>query len=416
MSANALGPSSRGRHTELGGRRKGHMACRAVDVLAGRNLAVVAVGAWVEGGQHFLDHPCILASLTEEIQAIKRKENEENLERFQDEVRRRVTHQAQVNKMRQQLMMKPDSWIPLQPNQAESGGERLMSSGASQHTASPESREGMKQVRLRLAACQMIQLEGMKANLPGGEWNFCPTRHNVGAHMARTDPEVEEEDDGHLSSHHKYPLVQQKFSSPVLQESDKSQPEPGLQPNVSIPRILWPLSDPEEAKKQHQSQFLMHRRRHMNIEREQVKENRKHRKHLQRSARIKAEKEQLRLREERRLERVHHLTEARQRLEERDMLILEKLKLEEEEEKVAELQLKKNEHEGKEATRFVEALRAQVKERLSQEKLELPPLCYCASSFWDSHPDTCANNCVFHNNPKEYAKALHSTMMSLDLQ
>lgn len=50
--------------------------------------------------------------------------------------------------------------------------------------------------------------------------------------------------------------------------------------------------------------------------------------------------------------------------------------------------------------RFIEALRAQMKERLSQEKLELPPLCWCADSFWDSHPDTCANNCVFHNNPK----------------
>lgn len=50
--------------------------------------------------------------------------------------------------------------------------------------------------------------------------------------------------------------------------------------------------------------------------------------------------------------------------------------------------------------RYIEALRAQMKERLSQEKLEPPPLCCCASSFWDSHPDTCANNCVFHNNPK----------------
>lgn len=50
--------------------------------------------------------------------------------------------------------------------------------------------------------------------------------------------------------------------------------------------------------------------------------------------------------------------------------------------------------------RYVDALRAQAKERLSQEKVELPPLCCCASSFWDSHPDTCANNCVFYNNPK----------------
>lgn len=50
--------------------------------------------------------------------------------------------------------------------------------------------------------------------------------------------------------------------------------------------------------------------------------------------------------------------------------------------------------------RFVEALKAQLKERVSQVKMELPPLCLCAPSFWDAHPETCANNCVFHNNPK----------------
>lgn len=50
--------------------------------------------------------------------------------------------------------------------------------------------------------------------------------------------------------------------------------------------------------------------------------------------------------------------------------------------------------------RYIEALRAQMKARLSQDKLELPPLCFCASSFLDSHPETCANNCIFHNNPE----------------
>lgn len=90
--------------------------------------------------------------------------------------------------------------------------------------------------------------------------------------------------------------------------------------------------------------------------------------------------------------------------------------------------------------RFLEALKARLKERLSQVQVELPPLCFCAASFWDTHPDTCANNCVFRNNPKgkngafrhckritrwltagfisstAYAKALHSTMLSFALQ
>lgn len=90
--------------------------------------------------------------------------------------------------------------------------------------------------------------------------------------------------------------------------------------------------------------------------------------------------------------------------------------------------------------RFLEALKARLKERLSQVQVELPPLCFCAASFWDTHPETCANNCVFRNNPKgkdgtfthckrttrrltagfisstAYAKALHSTMLSFALQ
>lgn len=48
--------------------------------------------------------------------------------------------------------------------------------------------------------------------------------------------------------------------------------------------------------------------------------------------------------------------------------------------------------------RLMEVLRAQLKERLSKVEQEPPPLCFCAATFWDSHPDTCANNCIFHNN------------------
>uniref|UniRef100_UPI0037E90BDB coiled-coil domain-containing protein 15 n=1 Tax=Semicossyphus pulcher TaxID=241346 RepID=UPI0037E90BDB len=226
------------------------------------------------------------------------------------------------------------------------------------------------------------------------------------------EEEEEEGDDHPFSGQHRCPLVQQKASGHVLCDPDRSQPDPVFQPNV---RVLWPLSDQEELKRQRQSQFLMHRRLYMNIEREQVKENKQHRKHLQRTARIKDEKEQIRLEEERRLERDRQLAEVRQRFEERELLVLERLRLEEEE-RTVELQRRRREEKGKTEARFIEALRAQMKERLSQEKLDLPPLCCCASSFWDSHPDTCANNCVFHNNPKEYAKALHSTMMSLDLR
>ncbi|XP_041808405.1 coiled-coil domain-containing protein 15 [Chelmon rostratus] len=404
-----------------------HPAFRASKVLAERNHAVVAVGAWVEGGQDFLEHPSALALLTEEIQAERRRENEESLRRFQDEVCHRVARQAQVSKKRQQPMVKPDRRLPGQQHRVwshhVSAGEKPMSAGQQRvmERGFQESSEDTRRVRLRLAACRMIPDEEAASELPGGRWNVSPSRRQtVESHVLRAEQEEEEEEEEEEEDHlprsqHECPLVQQKVSGPVSWDSDQSQPDPGFQSSGRVPRVLWPLTGPEELKRQRQSQFLKHRRLYMNIERERVKENKQHRKHLKRTASIKAEKEQIRLEEERKLEKVRLLAEARQKLEERELLILERLKLDEEE-RAAELQRRKKEEKGKVAARFIEALRAQMKERLSQEKLEPPPLCCCASSFWDSHPDTCANNCVFHNNPKAYARALHATLLSLESQ
>ncbi|XP_024122573.1 coiled-coil domain-containing protein 15 [Oryzias melastigma] len=371
-------------------------------VLAQRNPPVVAVGAWVEGGQDFPEHPSALALLTEELQAEKRRINEESLRRFQDEVRRRLAKRAQVCKKGQQFHpnaeVTPERSAHYHQIRAQHGStseEQRLSEGPNEAT---------RKVRLRLAACRLIQEEETASKLPGGRWKISPGRHEVESPMRRTEEDV--------LSQHECPLVQQKISGHGRSDQAKSNPDPGFKPAVS--QVLWPLTEQQELKKQQQFQFLMHRRLAMSTEREQVKENRQHRKHLQRTARIKAEKEQIRLEEERRLEEAQQLAEARHELEERELLILERLKLEEE--RAALLQSRKQEEKKREGGRFVEALRAQMKERLSQLKLEPPPLCCCASSFWDSHPDTCANNCVFHNNPKAYARALHSTMMSLEFR
>nr|XP_020454079.1 coiled-coil domain-containing protein 15 isoform X2 [Monopterus albus] len=439
MSASRVITSTHGKKKASFGRSREQRPSRANNVLAERNQTVVAVGAWVEDGQDFLEHPSALASLTEELQAARRRENEEGLRRFQDEVRHRVAQRAQVCNKRPQVetepVVKPDRSITQKQYgvwaQPVAASERLMSAGGAiqkrlMDGRSQESSEGMRQVRLRLAACRMILHEGMMTDLPGGRWNICQTRHEAESLSTEQEEgeEVEvvqgEEDDDEgdehvLTSQHECPLVQQKVSGHTLWGIDRPQPDPGIKSNLRVAQVLWPLPNQEELKRQRQSQFLMHRRQFMNTERKQVKENNQHRKHLKRTARIKAEKEQIRCQEERKLERVRMLTEARQKLEERELLILERLKLEEEE-RVMELQRRREEKGKVAASRFTEALKARMKERLSQEKLDLPPLCCCASSFWDSHPDTCANNCVFHNNPKAYAQALHSALLSLDLE
>uniref|UniRef100_U3JRY2 Coiled-coil domain containing 15 n=2 Tax=Ficedula albicollis TaxID=59894 RepID=U3JRY2_FICAL len=74
-------------------------------------------------------------------------------------------------------------------------------------------------------------------------------------------------------------------------------------------------------------------------------------------------------------------------------------------EALAQLQLEERrvrdrQQRDKEHIRYVEALRAQMREKVKFCNIDLPPLCSCGSDFWDSHPDTCANNCVFYKNHK----------------
>ena len=71
---------------------------------------------------------------------------------------------------------------------------------------------------------------------------------------------------------------------------------------------------------------------------------------------------------------------------------------------------------AKENERFIEALREKVKQRMILKHSQLPALCSCARTFWETDPDTCANNCIFYKNEKAYAKALWSLMVSLELQ
>ncbi|XP_043997500.1 coiled-coil domain-containing protein 15 [Gambusia affinis] len=419
------------RFKSLGSRSSQHGHSRPSKVLAERNQAVVAVGAWVEVGQDFLEHPATLALLTEELQAQKRREDEDNLKRFQDEVRRRVAHQAHVCKQQQQPHSHPLA-IPhrgpphyqILTQQICKEEEHIHSEPAAQQSSSPELSKPLRQVRLRLAACRLTQGKEVLSDLPGGRWSISPTRHTAIACVWRTEEEQERRDVPLFSSQHECPLVQQKVSGHTLLNPNNSLFDHGSNTSLEVPKFLWPATDEEKMKKQRMSQFLKHRRLVMNTEREQVKENQQLRKHLKRTARIKAEKEKLRQDEEMKLERARTLVEARQRLEERELQVLEQLALEEEEEKERAMQLQRRKREEKEknndkwkdSARFVEALRAQMKERLSQMKLELPTLCCCASSFWDSHPDTCANNCIFHNNPRAYAKALQLTLVNLDLQ
>ncbi|KAK3509119.1 hypothetical protein QTP70_020230 [Hemibagrus guttatus] len=445
---------------------------REMRVLAERNPAVVPVGAWVESGEEDQEHPAIRALLTEELLEETRRMKEESLRQFQDAVRRRVSEQARIRK--QQQLQKSYKTVSNGTHtektkfQAERKCGVFQQSGDSiQRLTSHKSRfppwpqrelttctpiacwveaqelnvassddlnqyrhqlsRIMKQVRHRLAACQTVQESEEFSELPGGIWKVSPTRDKTVRRITEDDNGEEEGDEDGFGEEEELSLAGQldrpvcvqngktvTFQNDVVQKRVSSEAPHPTSPDYRSAQVLWPREDQEEQKRQRLSQFLKYRRLFMDDERERAKEHQRRKKHLRRIARIKAEKEQQREEEERRMARAQQQEENQRQLAERELLILERLRLEEEEQQQEE-ERRARAKKSKETTRYAEALRAQIKEKLEQEKVELPPLCSCGESFWDSHPDTCANNCVFYNNLKAYAQALHSVLLSCEL-
>ncbi|XP_036050192.1 coiled-coil domain-containing protein 15 isoform X2 [Onychomys torridus] len=162
------------------------------------------------------------------------------------------------------------------------------------------------------------------------------------------------------------------------------------------------------SRRQRQKQYLRHRRLFMDIEREQVKEQNRQREQKKRIEKIKKRKEQQRYAEEQRLLRMHCHEEPYS--EEKISDVLAQLQLEE-----IKGAREKQHRKEKEYVRYVEALRAQVQEKMKLYNITLPPLCCCGPDFWDAHPDTCANNCIFYKNYRAYNRALHSVINSSDI-
>ncbi|XP_051964823.1 coiled-coil domain-containing protein 15 [Xyrauchen texanus] len=441
-----------------GNRRK----AKHVKVLAERNATVVPVGAWVESADECQEHPGIRAVLTEELLEETRREKEDSLRRFQDAVRKRVSQQARLRKQQQLLksyetvecagrvfqqtskaaqnLTPQKNLFPFwahgelaicSPN-SRCASDQLSSVISSQHTHHVS--KVMKQVRHRLAACQTMQDGDELSQLPGGIWKISPARDKPESHISGDEKDYTEgaNDAGEENEQDEFPLAGQhdqlfhlncQRNKTVTFQNDMADEKRFREPYLTgsctdyrSAQVLWPHENQEELKRQRQSQFLMHRRLFMDIEREQVKEHQKYRKHLKKTARIKNEKEQLRKAEEMNMERQRQQEEQIKGMAERERLILERLRLDEEEAAAVEVERRHGTKRIKETKRYVDAVQALIKEKLEKDKVELPPLCCCGDTFWDSHPETCANNCVFYNNPKAYAQALQSVLLSCDMK
>ncbi|XP_030919758.1 coiled-coil domain-containing protein 15 [Geospiza fortis] len=185
----------------------------------------------------------------------------------------------------------------------------------------------------------------------------------------------------------------------VKDSSPPGRPHSECQP----PLKLWAGVDQEETRKQRQSEFLRCRRLCMALERERVRQRQRQQDRQQRVSQIKRQKENQRRAEE---QRMRDMAEQREPSPgEGTWAALAQLQLQ-------ERRVRDRQQRDKEHVRYVEALRAQMKEKVKLCNIDLPPLCSCGSDFWDSHPDTCANNCVFYKNHKAYSQVLHSVISS----
>ncbi|KAK4809413.1 hypothetical protein QYF61_009668 [Mycteria americana] len=285
----------------------------------------------------------------------------------------------------------------------------------------------VKQVRRRLASCKTVPQGAGPPELPGGVWR----REKPESCKMATLPAADESEELLLAGHHDLPAeLQDRGTAPHQAErdddfyikiqfekfcdgsvTDSSLPEPPQRPHTDYqaPLVLWAGVDQEETKKQRQNEYLRYRRLFMNIEREQVKEQQRQKERQKRIAEIKSKKENQRRAEEQRMQETADQQEPSPG--EGACETLAQLRLEERRVK----KIKENQQRNKEYVRYIEALRAQMREKIKLYNIDLPPLCSCGSDFWDSHPDTCANNCVFYKNHKGRSLLLLERRWPLDL-
>ncbi|XP_075695325.1 coiled-coil domain-containing protein 15 [Rhinoderma darwinii] len=461
MAPPVLRPVRRSDGPEPGRRKPSRLVVNQA-VLAERNPGkVAAVGAWIETGDLGADGRAWVPAEHIEEQLIQyQREKEQRLIRFQGEVKRRVNQHAKQCKRhqlqksydaltREGIIVKQSSdaamhftpkrntctyrntevaicsprkrWVSakkinddseLDLEERDEKGNKIFS----QHAKALKNT--MRQVRGRLAALKTVEAEEL--NLPGGVWRVSPTRDNP---VSRRSPVLHnvdaEEGEIPLQGHHDLPaellahesqgwLMEKENLMPsgkqvcnrLMKASYPAGPVPAYNTDYRATLVLCPGVDKEEERKQKQSQYLMYRRLFMDIEREQVKEVRRQKEHERKISKIKTEREAERLMEERRL-----------RVSARPSIQIRKSEVEE---ATTEEQREKAQ-KTKQSNRYIEALRAQMKDKMLLHNIELPPLCCCGSDFWDSHPDTCANNCIFYENPKAYTRALQSVLLSRDM-
>ncbi|XP_069139453.1 trichohyalin-like [Argopecten irradians] len=450
----------------------------STDVMGNRNVEVRAVGAWVQPAVS-VHSEGVTAAYEEDARIKKiQQEKEARLQKFKDDVKHRVRLLEKARKQQEleksykaieherkvvrQSAFSKENTLPrkdnciVQRNHALTIKQRNTSSSFAEELQDStykafqdqtnQIHKFTTQARKKLSSKQVITEDFIPDDLPGGVWKVSRTRDHPSSRQTM-EPAVielnEEDETGGWTSRTDQPKIviptgsqdydentektqQMKMVHFDLEPSkDESRQEriarktittiSGTQINRNIPHVpnIYIGVQSEEEKQRIKSQQATYRRLFMDIEREQVKENLKRKEHRKRIQRLKKEKEEERREEE---------EKSRRFVEPRDPITgetsLQALTREIEEQEQVKETLRQNQLRLKklrEMERFVEALRAQLREKIELKGIQLPPLCCCGSTVWDTNPETCANNCVFYKNPRGFAKALQSLLISCDV-
>ncbi|XP_072834902.2 coiled-coil domain-containing protein 15 isoform X3 [Pogona vitticeps] len=390
---------------------RGQSVAVSSKVLAERTQFVAPVGAWVESAQDDAKQEespvfATAAQIEEEYKNL-RKEKERILKHFQEEVKHRVNQR--VKQRRKQQLQKSyeaalkessvvigfsDSALQLTPKKSTClyrcstdsaicrSGSRLTSVQESNlmidggekaeelknlEQAKTVRKTVQQAVRRRLASRKSVSEKGGPLDLPGGIWDSLPKKELPGS-CKPTSVNAEEGD------RHEFLLVGYHDLPAQLRNEEQGQQRKEVDYTVELKKVnseilksTYPVSSSATGTENRPAWILW-----SETEKEESKKQRQSQYLRYRRLFMDIEREQVK-------------EQQRQKEWQRKM------------------------------DKYVEALRAQMQEKIKMYNINLPPLCFCGSDFWDSHPDSCANNCVFYKNHKAYAQALQSVISSCNI-
>ncbi|KAI0231251.1 hypothetical protein LSAT2_018411 [Lamellibrachia satsuma] len=441
--------------------------------MCGRTTEVAAVGAWVQPGpgiQNGHDDVVQQALMTEQETQEELWAKQERVHRFRREVKQRVQNIERLR--REQQLQKACRAMDIESrllrqsaSSAERGTQRkdhcsvrksnsdfqmkktnipLLQSRQDTVDMVPQEEdiivfeEQKNQVhrfnahaRQHLTSRRLVTDDYVHDNLPGGVWHTGPTRdHPVSRktldcqmietmpmtsteHLLAGDIEENKENAGDRTVHFESPKMKEETREERI--SRKSAPMISGTQIYRVPIVpdINPGIASEADKRFAQKQRATFRRLFMDIEREQVKENARRLEHRRHIKLLKQEKENERRQVEQMAVRFAEPTDPVS-----GRTAEESLALEQAEEQAVRHDVEKRQQQVKksrETERFLDALKIRLREKIEKKNVDLPALCSCGPSLWDTNPLTCANNCIFYKNPKAYARALQSLLESCDV-